>query len=402
MSNEQTSRFIIGPVYGVDGVITMADIAVYHPYLDARGGGEAICMRTLEALQNEHELSVYSLNDPDFDVLNDQFNTKVAHVEKRSFGNRGQAIRHGGELVRRITNRPTRRLQAALSYSYVDRQNHDLIVSTYNEYGFESPSLLYIDFPNFGPQFESEPESAIESIYGTICNVAHRGTKEQVRESTLLANSEWSANIVEKVYDVRPQVLYPPVDTSGFDPRSWEKREDGFISIGRADPVKRPLKVIDIFERVRQRGHDVHLHWLGAVGDGEYGRKVQRRAAETEAVTLEGRVPFEDLAEMVSTHKYGLHGRINEHFGIAVAELLAGGTIPFVHDSGGQREIVGWSERVVYQNVQDAVSKIESILEDPDGRRIRDRLPNAKATFGLERFRRDIRAVVAQAVEDAQ
>lgn len=376
----------------------MADIAVYHPYLDTRGGGEACCMRTLEALQNGHDLTVYSLNNPDWSTLNNQFNTTVNNVEHQMLGIRGEALRRGGELLQQLTNQPTRRLQAALSYSYVDHQDHDLIISTYNEFGFQSPSVLYIDFPNFGPQFESEPESTIERLYGTICNIAHRGTKEQIRNSTLVANSEWSADIVEEIYKTQPQVIYPPVNTSEFDPLPWKDREDGFISIGRADPVKRPLNVMKIIEKLTERGHDVHLHWIGAVGDDAYGRRVRQRASQIEGVTLEGRVPFKKLANMVSTHKYGLHGRINEHFGIAVAELLSGGALPFVHDSGGQREIVGRSERVVYSDVQDAVVTIESVLEREDGHNIRDNLPDPEAMFGLERFQRDIRAVISQAL----
>lgn len=377
----------------------MVAIAVYHPYLDTRGGGEAVCMRMLEALQNEHDLTVYSLNNPDFDALNEYFNTSVTAVEHRPLGRRGEALRRGGELIHSLTNQPTRRLQAALSYSYVDEQDHDLIISTYNEFGFETPAVQYIDYPNFGPQFATEPERAIERIYGTVCNVAHRGTKEQIRDSTLLTNSKWSANNVEEIYDTRPQVVYPPVDTSGLDPRPWDDREDGFVSIGRADPVKRPLAVMDIIEGLTERGHDIHLHWIGAVDDDEYGRKVRQRAAELEAVTLEGKVPFDVLAELASTHKYGLHGRINEHFGMAVAELLSGGAIPFVHDSGGQREIVGQSERVVYSDVQDAVAKIESVLEEGSGREIRESLPDPEAMFGVERFRHEVRTAVEQAVE---
>lgn len=376
----------------------MADIAVYHPYLDTRGGGEACCMRTLEALQNGHDLTVYSLNNPDWSTLNNQFNTTVNNVEHQMLGIRGEALRRGGELLQQLTNQPTRRLQAALSYSYVDHQDHDLIISTYNEFGFQSPSVLYIHFPHFGPQFKSEPESTIERLYGTICNIAHRGTKEQIRNSTLVANSEWSADIVEEIYKTQPQVIYPPVNTSEFDPLPWKDREDGFISIGRADPVKRPLNVMKIIEKLTERGHDVHLHWIGAVGDDAYGRRVRQRASQIEGVTLEGRVPFKKLANMVSTHKYGLHGRINEHFGIAVAELLSGGALPFVHDSGGQREIVGRSERVVYSDVQDAVVTIESVLEREDGHNIRDNLPDPEAMFGLERFQRDIRAVISQAL----
>lgn len=374
----------------------MVDIAVFHPYLDTRGGGEAISMRIIESLQHEHDLTVYSLNKPDLDALNRQFNTAVEHVQFESLGVRGAAVRRGGEVIYRLMKQPTRRLQAALTYSYIDRQDHDLIFSTYNEFGFSSPSIQHIDYPNFGPEFESEPESLIERVYGTVCNVAHRGTTEQIRNAKLLADSEWTADIVEDVYDIRPQVVYPPVDTSGFDPQPWAERENGFVSVGRADPVKRPLKVMDIFEQVAADGYDVHLHWLGDVDDTAYGRKVRQRADEIEAVTLEGKVPFSEVSRMLSTHKYGLHGRVNEHFGIAVAEMLAGGAIPFIHASGGQQEIVNYRDELLYQEKSDAVRKIETVLEMSGGQEIIRALPDVESKFGINRFRTEIQEAVAE------
>jgi glycosyltransferase involved in cell wall biosynthesis len=101
---------------------------------------------------------------------------------------------------------------------------------------------------------------------------------------------------------------------------------------------------------------------------------------------------------MVSTHKYGLHGRVNEHFGIAVAETLAGGALPFVHKSGGPREIVGEDDRVLYQDIGEAVSKVDEVLTESDGDEILEDLPDAEEKFGLKRFRRDIRGAVEDVI----
>ena len=376
----------------------MSDIAVYHPILDTRGGGEAVCLRTIEAIQDDHDVTIYSLNSPNLDKLNEYFNTSVESVELRSLGIQGELIKAGGNLIYDLTSRPTRRLQGALSYPYVDNRDHDLVFSTYNEFGFESPAVQYIDFPNFGPNFESEPEGVVERIYGNVCNMVYQGSDKDVQNSKLLVNSGWSADIVENVYGVRPEIVYPPVDTSVFNPRPWDERENGFVSIGRADPVKRPLKMMRIIEQLVNRGHDVHLHWIGSVGDTAYGEKVRKYAAEIDEVTLEERVPFAQLTEMVSTHKYGLHGRVNEHFGIAVAEILAGGALPFVHNSGGPREIVGEMDDVLYQDVDEAVSKIVEVMEGSNGNKILRDLPDAEEMFGLKRFRRNIKASISDKI----
>ena len=65
-------------------------------------------------------------------------------------------------------------------------------------------------------------------------------------------------------------------------------------------------------------------------------------------------------ARLISTHRYGLHAMEAEPFGMAVAELLSGGCIPFVHDGGGQVEIVDHDPRLIYNSVADAAGKISS------------------------------------------
>jgi glycosyltransferase involved in cell wall biosynthesis len=90
-----------------------------------------------------------------------------------------------------------------------------------------------------------------------------------------------------------------------------------------------------------------------------------------------------------------------EHFGIAVAELVAGGTIPFVPNSGGQREIVNQLDDVTYNSVSDAVEKADTVLSDSESQKsIRKSLPNVKKRFGPERFKRAIREIVVEVLNE--
>ena len=43
----------------------------------AKGCGESVCMNVLEALQDEHDVGLVTLSEPDFAELNDYFNTSV-------------------------------------------------------------------------------------------------------------------------------------------------------------------------------------------------------------------------------------------------------------------------------------------------------------------------------------
>ncbi|NEU56570.1 glycosyltransferase [Halorussus sp. MSC15.2] len=191
------------------------------------------------------------------------------------------------------------------------------------------------------------------------------------------------------------------MDTRGFAERGdrpWSEREPGFVTIGRLARYKNVLDNVEIIDRVRERGHDVHLHLVGPGYDDEYAREVKRAASERDYVSVEGECSREELVEIVCRHRYGLHGKRHEHFGMAVAELVAGGTVPFVPDNGGQREIVG-SDRLTYDTVPEAVERIDRVLSNPDtANDLRRDAAEIEREYGRDRFQREIRAVVADAL----
>ena len=54
-----------------------------------------------------------------------------------------------------------------------------------------------------------------------------------------------------------------------------------------------------------------------------------------------------------------------EHYGMAVAELVLGGCLTSVHDDGGQVEIVT-NPKLRYTSVEDAVEKWDRVLSSPE------------------------------------
>ena len=144
-------------------------------------------------------------------------------------------------------------------------------------------------------------------------------------------------------------------------PRPWNEREEGFVTLGRVERSKRIAELIRIVDGVREHGYDVHFHVVGPTVDGEYRAELDDMVADRPYVTLEGELPREELVELVCTHRYGLHGKQFEHFGMAVAELAVGGAIPFVPVSGGQRAVVRKREELLYESVDDAVETIDQL-----------------------------------------
>ncbi|UPV76436.1 glycosyltransferase family 4 protein (plasmid) [Halorussus limi] len=373
--------------------------------LMSKGGGEAVAMNVLEALQGDHDLTLLTLTDPDLRELNDYFDTSV------DVGS--LTVERAGYLAPWLNDRFGLKyyvLQNALLGRYARRHSdeYDLLVSTINELGLESNAVQYVHFPFdwtvscddrehiFHPTVEED------SLYERLATRVAGVDREDIRQNALLANSGWTADVVEDAYGTRPEVVHPPIDTREFEDLPWSEREDGIVTVGRIERSKRIKELIRITEGVRERGRDLHLHVIGPTVDEEYREEVEALASGRDYVELEGEVPREELVERICTHKYGIHGKEYEHFGMAVAELAAGGAIPFVPNEGGQHAIVDDREELLYGSVADATEKIARVAADPDlQRELREPMgPSAiRRRFGRRRFQRRIREIVAEAMD---
>ena len=377
---------------------SMAEIAVVHMDLMAKGGGEAVCMNVLEALQEQYDITLLTLTEPDFETLNDYFNTNVHDIAVELAGTAGPLLHRKYGIQYYI-------LQNALLSRYARRQadRFDLLISSINELGLPGKSLEYVHFPfdwtvNLDSQLRERifhPTVQENGVYERLCTSVAGISNDTVADSNLLANSEWTATAVEKAYGERPDVLYPPVDVSEFVDRPWERRERGFVTVGRVERSKRIDTLIEILDGVRKEGHDTHLHVLGPIIDDEYGREVANMATSRDYVTLEGEVSRETLVERICSHRYGIHGKRYEHFGMAVAELVAGGTITFFPDSGGQSEIVNERSELTYTSVSEAVENISRVLSTPALQSsLRTRAETIRQQYGRERFQARITSLV--------
>lgn len=381
--------------------MTMREIGVVHMDMMSKGGGEAVAMNIIEALQDEYEITLITLTNPDIPALNEYFNTAVTDIDVEKAGYLAPWLNRTFTLKYYV-------LENALLGRYARRhaEEYDLLISTINELGLETNSIQYIHFPFdwmvsiddrehiFHPTVEEE------SLYERLCTVVADVDLRDIRSNTLLANSEWTADAVKEAYGARPDVVHPPVDTSEFVNHSWDDRESGFVTVGRIERSKRIAEMIEIIDHVRQRGHETHLHIVGPTVDEEYYDEIEAMADTREYVILEGEIPRSELVERICSHQFGIHGKEYEHFGMAVAELAAGGTIPFVPANGGQHAIVRDEEYLLYDSLADAVERIDRVLSNPELQsHLRMGTDEIRQRFGCERFHEEIRAIVSDTIE---
>lgn len=375
-------------------------VAVVHPNL-SRGGSGAICLHVLEALAGHYEVTLVTDTEPDMAALNDFFGTDVTDVDVRTLGITGALVDAAADLSSFVGTVGFDRLRkAVLTRSLAGSDEFDLVVSTKNELSIPTAQIQYIHTPKWDrtavPGLLGS-DNPVQPLYDALCNRISGFDSGTVADATLLSNSEWTADIVENVYGVRPRVVYPPVDTSGFDPQPWSEREPGFVTIGRLAPNKNVEDAIEIVSDLHDRHPDAHLHLLGRVTHPEYRDRILADIDRRDYIHYEGTVSRDELLEYISTHRFGLHTRPHESFGIVVAELVAGGTVPFIPSTGAPREILDEREELLFDSTPEAVEKIDRLLSDPDRcRRLRDRLPDVEARFGCERFQQTMYEVVTE------
>jgi glycosyltransferase involved in cell wall biosynthesis len=232
-----------------------------------------------------------------------------------------------------------------------------------------------------------------------MCDGVARVHSDVWKQNLTLANSHWSAQRLLKKYGIASQVVYPPVAID-FPLVPFSERDCGFVCLGRVSPEKCVHSVIAILQKVRERGHDVHLHILGGIDDSDYGRKVRSLAEQaSEWVHLEGWVQGEHKIKLLTTHRFGIHARPNEPFGIAVAEMVQAGCLVFVPNEGGQVEIVN-QPALAFADEAEAVEKIHAVLSDQAMQaKLLDGLRRGRNAFAVGTFVETMRRVVGDFVD---
>ena len=161
---------------------------------------------------------------------------------------------------------------------------------------------------------------------------------------------------------------------------------------------KRFERVMTILARVRERGPAVTLTIVGTWD--RHARRYRDRLVN-QARSLGSWIEFrhnvsrDELRAVMATHRYGIHGMREEHFGMAPAELARAGCIVWVPRGGGQMEAVGHEPALMYESDDDAVAKIVRTLTDPaEQERLRERLAATSERFATANFMAQVRAIV--------
>jgi glycosyltransferase involved in cell wall biosynthesis len=380
-------------------------ILVVHPRIMSTGGGNLLAAWTLQALRSDFDVSLATLEPVDYAAVNVSFGTNLRESDFEV-----HLAPPGYQRIRRNMPTPGALLEICLTMRWgqdVDRQgSYDLLFGTSNEMDFHRRGVQYVHYPWFylprPPQemrwFHRIP--GMLEIYRRTCLNLARATPSGLRRNWMLANSQYVVGQIRKAHGTEARIVYPPVP-GDFAEVPFEQRRLAMAAVGRVHPTKRWDVAVDIVEAVRRRGHDLELTLIGHGDAVEYGHRMESMAATRPWFRWIRDASRAKLLAELSQHRYGIHLMRDEHFGIAPAELQRAGCIPFVHNSGGQVEIVGNERRLTFETVEDACERIVRVIENPAlERELRGQVAERKTWFTETRFCESVREVVRQFAQD--
>lgn len=342
------------------------------------GGGGVVASWMLQALVSSYEVTTLTWRPPDFAALDRKFGTSLA-----------------GTALEMVTPSPAERLLVASIPDDSSHQRANYLLRMAKRRGHAFAAAIACSFESDlgrpGIQYVHYPYLARKGRKWTVSGDAPLATRvrgllsgrlrpwmlisgysfDRERSNLTLTNSHWTAGEMGGGADRAIEVLYPPAP-GDFADVPWDQRQDAFVCVGRLVPHKRYDWIAETLALVRRQWPRLELHLCGSHPADGYLRRLEELAkSHGPWVWIHQDLSRGDLVALLSSCRYGIHASVDEHFGIAPAEMARAGCIPFVHSSGGQVEIVDQDPRLCYTTAEDAAAKILAVMRNP---RLQDQL----------------------------
>ncbi|HBQ8569796.1 TPA: glycosyltransferase family 4 protein [Klebsiella pneumoniae] len=200
-----------------------------------------------------------------------------------------------------------------------------------------------------------------------------------------IANSQFIARRIKKVYGRHSDVIYPPVDVERFTLK--ENKDDFYFTASRLVPYKRIDLIVEAFSSMPEKK-------LVVIGDGSEMGKIKSKAGKN--IDILGYQPNSIMLECMQNAKAFVFAA-EEDFGITPVEAQACGTPVIAFGKGGSLETVRpigeknptgvFFEKQDIQSVVDAVKKFDKLSDSFESGACRDN----SLRFSTDRFQHEIK-----------
>jgi len=331
-------------------------VGVFFPPINHFGGFTVVTLEIVNTLaKNGYDVKLF-INKPLDQQQLEKFMGEKLHDSVETVFRTSYFRRNGKSILD---------LYVSAIQSMAFKSKCDILIDTYSNCVFPWTNICYIHFP-----LSFDFESSFPWIRSLRVNAALKlpyvffERKLQLYEGKLLlANSSFTANVIKRLLGVEARVLYPPVGSAFFGRSLMQNespREDLVVTCSRISCGKGLEIIPDIAALTDKK---IRFVIVGACHDEKIRYFLLQRIERlhlSRRVRLLTDVSRSRLIEILRNAKVYLHTTIMEHFGISIAEGMATGCIPIVHNSGGAKEFVPPKFR--YENYSEIAQKIEDVI----------------------------------------
>lgn len=307
-------------------------VAIVHDWLYVVGGAERVLREILRCYPDADVFTLFDVLKPEdrakigFERAHTSFLQKMPFIRSRH--------RHYLPLM-------------PIAIEQFDLSGYDLIISSSYAVAkgvLTGPDQVHVSYVHSPMRYAWDLQHAYlrESGYASgIKSAAARYMLHKMRiwdartahgPDAVIANSEFVARRIKKVYGRSAQVIYPPVDLSK-QPGTDLPRGKHFLAASRLVPYKNIEAVVRAFKDLP----DLELTVAGSGPEAE-----RLKALATPNVTFAGFVSDERLRHLMTTARAFVFAA-EEDFGIIVVEAQSEGTPVIALGRGGSRETVATS-----------------------------------------------------------
>jgi glycosyltransferase involved in cell wall biosynthesis len=379
----------------------MKRVLLIQPSLQPPGGSNGVAAWVLQALVPEHRVTVLSWQPVDVDPINRFYGTRLVRSE---FDTIDVPRWYRAALDHLPVPAALIRLSMLMRYTRRVSGGFDVLFGVYNETDYGRRGIQYVHYPTYlrpRPVVDLRwyhPQQALDKYYALADRIADFSL-DRMKHNVTLVNSNWTGEHLQRFLGIATRTVYPPVVDAVPGP-PWSERRAAFLALGRIAPEKEYERVMMILARVREQIPDLTLTVVGTTDryNRGYFRSLTALADSLGPwIQFRNNLSRDAVRSLMASHRYGIHGMREEHFGMAPAELARSGVIVWVPRGGGQTEIVADEPALTYDTVDDAVEKITATLRNPDEqRRLHEFVLATSERFSTAQFVRHVRNVVSE------
>ncbi|SEC48965.1 Glycosyltransferase involved in cell wall bisynthesis [Tenacibaculum sp. MAR_2009_124] len=207
------------------------------------------------------------------------------------------------------------------------------------------------------------------------------------RVDFFIANSNYIAQRIKKIYNREATVIYPPVDTDTF--QLCVDKSDYFVAASRLVSYKKIELIVQAFNKLPNKK-------LIVIGEGPDKKKLQKIAKQN--IKFEGKVSEEKMVILLQKAK-ALVFAADEDFGILPVEAQSCGTPVIAYKKGGLLETIIENKTGLFFNKQSELDIINAIKNFEEIKFSPQAIRENALRFSRQRFEREIKEFIEEKIK---